>query len=564
MDDADHTVTMAQPGRADAQLRRWADNRLADSDGEFGPAADAAAGLASLSFITTAIRRRRRFWCVVALLGLVVGLGIYRHSPPPHQATTEVLLTFGPDEDPQGAIDTDAALAQSLAVATPASKALGGQQSPGSLLGSYTATPVTPRLFVITTSAATSAEAVHDATVLAAEFLKFRQGQLLQYEKQQLNLLAGQVAQAKANVTSLAAEIRSTSAQPPSPAKQAKLGVLRADQTTASNTVSSLEQDQQGSQESLAVATSAAVNGSLIVNSAQPLDHSRLKTAVQYAGGGLIVGMILGLGFVTVQALVSDRLRRRDDVAYALGAPVRLSVRRLAGARLLPGRRGVAVTRRQRQDLQRVVAHLRRSVPRGQRGAASLAVVPVGRADAAGAAIAALGTWYAQQGKRVIVADLSAGARAARLLGSKAPGVRSVRIEGTRLIVAIPERGDGAQAGPVRGAAASRSEPASEELREAYASADVLLALVPLDPAMGGEYLATWAPDAVVIVSAGESTSTRIHAVGEMIRLAGTSLRSAVLLGADKTDESLGMPEEPEPVPENGLRTDTLLHFGPR
>jgi hypothetical protein len=35
-----------------------------------------------------------------------------------------------------------------------------------------------------------------------------------------------------------------------------------------------------------------------------------------------------------------------------------------------------------------------------------------------------------------------------------------------------------------------------------------------------------------------------------MIRLAGTRLASAVLLGADKTDESLGTPPKPSP-PDN-------------
>ncbi|HUK73238.1 MAG TPA: hypothetical protein VLW50_31570, partial [Streptosporangiaceae bacterium] len=56
----------------------------------------------------------------------------------------------------------------------------------------------------------------------------------------------------------------------------------------------------------------------------------------------------------------------------------------------------------------------------------------------------------------------------------------------------------------------------------------------------------------VVVVTAGRSSSTRIHAVGEMIRLAGTPLVSAVLVGADKTDESLGatptqLPIQPDP-----------------
>ena len=70
---------------------------------------------------------------------------------------------------------------------------------------------------------------------------------------------------------------------------------------------------------------------------------------------------------------------------------------------------------------------------------------------------------------------------------------------------------------------------------------DALGTLVRLDPALGGEHLATWESDAVVMVTAGRSSWTKIHAVGEMIRLAGMRLASAVLVGADKTDESLGV-----------------------
>ena len=46
---------------------------------------------------------------------------------------------------------------------------------------------------------------------------------------------------------------------------------------------------------------------------------------------------------------------------------------------------------------------------------------------------------------------------------------------------------------------------------------------------------------AVAVVTAGRSSWTKINAVGEMIRLAGTRLVSAVLVGADKTDDSLGV-----------------------
>ena len=75
----------------------------------------------------------------------------------------------------------------------------------------------------------------------------------------------------------------------------------------------------------------------------------------------------------------------------------------------------------------------------------------------------------------------------------------------------------------------------------ACASADLLLTLVTLDPSLGAENLATWAASAVVVVTAGRSSWATINAVGEMIRLAGTSVASAVLVGTDKTDESLGV-----------------------
>jgi hypothetical protein len=47
------------------------------------------------------------------------------------------------------------------------------------------------------------------------------------------------------------------------------------------------------------------------------------------------------------------------------------------------------------------------------------------------------------------------------------------------------------------------------------------------------------------MVTAGQSSWTKINAVGEMIRLAGMRLVSAVLVGADKTDESLGVAQTP-------------------
>ena len=202
--------------------------------------------------------------------------------------------------------------------------------------------------------------------------------------------------------------------------------------------------------------------------------------------------------------------------------------------------------------MQRIVAHLRDAVPESSRGAAALAVVPVDNAQVAALSLVSLAVSCAQQGKQVVVADLSSGAPAAHLLGAKDPGVRAVSVNGAQLVVAVPDRDDVVPVGPLhRTSPQAQPAPASEALAAAYASADLLLTLVTLDPSLGGEHLATWATDAVVVVTAGRSSSTKIHAVGEMIRLAGTPLVSAVLVGADKTDESLGV----TPTPEAGRET---------
>ena len=91
--------------------------------------------------------------------------------------------------------------------------------------------------------------------------------------------------------------------------------------------------------------TATMIGGSKVLDPASPVPpHSRLKHLLLYAGGGLIIGLILGMGIVVLRALLSDRLRRRDDVAHALGAPVKLSVPAMRLA-LAPGPARAAASR---------------------------------------------------------------------------------------------------------------------------------------------------------------------------------------------------------------------------
>ena len=180
-------------------------------------------------------------------------------------------------------------------------------------------------------------------------------------------------------------------------------------------------------------------------------------------------------------------------------------------------------------------------------GAGGLAVVAVDNEQVVAPAVVSLAVSSAKQGRQVVVADLSGGISIGHLLGVKDPGIREVTENGVRLKVIVPDRDDPMPIGPLQnGMSPAQPAQANEALIDACASADVLLTLATLDPAFGGDHLATWATDVVAVVTAGQSSAVKVHAAGEMIRLAGIRLDSVVLVDADKNDESLGAMQAPD------------------
>ncbi len=567
MSDADQTVTfpvVASEPATDLPEPQWNYDDFAA--GEDRPISEFSAGLASLPFIRAALRRSAWLWGAIAMTCMLLGFGIFTALPPSYSAATSLLVTNNTNEDPISAMLTDQTMAQSRAVAQIAMRRLGLRQSTDSFVAATTVTVVANRVLRISVSAPSYADAVQRANALAISFLQFRNQQLDAQQKLVLAGLDQKIAQARQQLKATDSQISQVSAQPSSPSRDARLGALTTKRSQQKSALSVLETTTQGNQAATQVTTATMETGSVVLDAAAPVLHSRKKLAVIYAATGLIAGLAIGLGLVAVRALVSDRLRRRDDVANALGASVRLSTRAVRVSRWVPGRRGFAAARH--RGMQRIAAHLHAAVPGNIRGAATLAVVPVDSTRVAALAVASLAVSCAEEGQQVIVADLCAGAPAARLLGSGKPGFRAARSAGVRLLVTVPDRRDAVPTGPLRRtppapqqgqhgltAAGLASEPAaSPELAAAFASADLLLTLIPLDPSFGGDHLATWATDAVAMVTAGKSSSTKIHATGEMIRLAGANLVSAVLIGADKTDESLGITRTPSPpLPAPGL-----------
>jgi O-antigen/teichoic acid export membrane protein/capsular polysaccharide biosynthesis protein len=537
---------------------QWDFDEFEGLDGQEPPPAIITVGprFTRLPYVKSALRRMAWLWGAIALIGALVAAAVYKEFPPAHyQASTSILLTTNPAEaSTTAAMATEVALAQSRPVAELALSKLGLSQSESLtvFLKSYTVTSTTDRVLTITVSSASGSEAVDEANALATEFLQYRTNLLEAQQQAVLAALGQQINQDEQNIAALSTQIGRTSALTPTPARDAKLSALESQRSQAKTALTQLEQTASTNEATTQVTTESMIRGSAVLNAATPVTHSRLTQALVYVVSGLLAGLALGMGIVIFQAYMSDRPRRRDEVTQVLAAPVMLSVGTVRIPRWLPrGRRLAAAGGR---DVQRIVLYLR-SVVFGQ-GVTSLALVSLDNEDVAAVSLVSLAVSCARDGKRVVVADTSDSGQAAHLMGAEAPGVQTVTVNGASLVVAVPDRDTVVPVGPRDRdrAAASGLPAASEELTAAYASADLMLTLVTLDPAMGAEHLATWAGDAVLMVTAGQWSATRLHTVGELIRLSGTDLISAVLVGADKSDESLGITDTADQLAPADLR----------
>jgi len=456
-----------------------------------GTGADPGADLASLPLIGAAIRRRARLCCATAMLGMVAGAGLYLVAPPPYQASTSVLLTQNPTVNPVNTAQTDVALALTRSVAGPVLRRLGLHESVAAFIASYSVVPVTDRVLVFTANAPSGPDAVRRSAALAAQFLSFRADELLTQQQLVTRALTPQVQRARQRLASLTASIASISAQRATPRQASQLARLRDERYKAITALGTLTLSEAGSQ----ATTHSMIAGSGVLDAAALLPMSR-RLPVIYAADGLLIGLVGGIAFVAISALTTDRPRRREDVALALGAPVRLSVRRplgrwprrLAAAIRWPRRAAAGRTR----DVSVIVGYLRGAVGRTTaRGTAAMAVVAVGSPRVAAIAVRSLAVSLARDGRRVMVADLTPRAPAAGLLGVTYPGVRVVTADGVRVTVAVPDSAYVAPSGPVPVGWVGRRPQASQLLVDAHDAADVLLTLASPDPALGAEHLAS-------------------------------------------------------------------------
>jgi hypothetical protein len=267
----------------------------------------------------------------------------------------------------------------------------------------------------------------------------------------------------------------------------------------------------------------SVILGSYVLDPATAVVPSKYKATVEDALSGLVGGLGLGLGAVVVAAAISDRPRRREELADLLGAPIEVSLGRYRSphwARRLRLRRRL---RHPDQALRMAQRRLRAHVDASPDG--SLAIVEVQATEPAALSTAVLALSLASEGSRVVLADMAHGRPLAALFG--ATGKRS------RLEIPVGQ-------GSITLAVAP-DDPSELTVAGLANGADLVLALASADPSLGAEHIAGWASQAVVVLNAGKASSTRVNSTGQMLRVAGVNLRSAILFGAGAEDDTVGL-----------------------
>ena len=502
-----------------------------DGEVQLPASATAEAGLVSLPFLVAAIRRGWRRVAATAAVCVLLALAVLQTSGGLHAATVTLLLTSDPTADPNSAMATNMSLLHTRAVSGEVVKDLHLSDTPESFGATVTAAPLSAQLMTVTVTAPSAQEAITRVNQLAAVYLTFR--------GEQLSAFANSTIQAnQKRIDSLNAQIGILSKKYDAAASTAGQEQLATNLLTerAQLQAEVITADQENAQTGL---QSQAINAaSHLVDAAAIVHKSRTKRAVLAVMSGLIGGIALGLALVLGPAVLSTRLRRRDDVARALGLPVRFSA---AAVRRrwwwVPGG-GV------HRNAERLAHGLATALPLDV-DTARLTVTTVGDVRDGAYVVGALADELARESTIVAIVDLSASGELAklprRLFGRPDPIHNRQLVRVHRHDVRVSEL-------------ASRTRIRVDQDQD-LGKAEVILTLIELDLGAGVDALGDLADASVVLVRAGRASAERLRSTATLLRQSDLRPAFAMLVGADETDDSSGLLEPVGPGQQSTRRS---------
>ncbi|MFG3009612.1 Wzz/FepE/Etk N-terminal domain-containing protein [Streptomyces cinerochromogenes] len=318
------------------------------------PEPSAAAPLLDLQALVVAVRRRRRLWCSLALLGLLVGAAVAVLMPPEPTAVTKVLVAHKEDQpnDTGTLIRTDVALLHTTRIAGEALRSLKSPEDPEDFMREYRGTGLTNNLLQIDVTGDSEAEAVARARALADAFVADHVKRMRETAKAESEALLDQRDRMRGELAQVNKEIGDgpPESDPKASASMESLFARRAELTARI-----ADFDQRA--EEARMGTPQLVAGTQIVDAPRAVRQSLPRTAATDAVIGLVLGLVLGLAVAAVGAVVADRPVLRREIAANLGASV---IAELPRAPRRPA--GLWQRRRTRTARTRLTASLARTV----------------------------------------------------------------------------------------------------------------------------------------------------------------------------------------------------------
>jgi capsular polysaccharide biosynthesis protein len=489
---------------------------LNDEDGAVvGPTIGLRALMATLG-------RKRRIWRRAGLVGLIVGASLHFVIPPKFTAETDLYLTVPAGANPMSVTANNVSL---LKTPTVAQKAIADghlHTTPHALLSQYSGLSVSDNIMSIKFSGSTKAEAVAGAKAVAKAFLAVQASELGLQTNALVRGLHSQIASLNTEIDTLNSQISNLPDTTPGTQSSNRLTDLVNRRSQDESQLFTLQSQVQQA----LLNEHSTDHSNTVLDPAAVAPVSTKKVVVTDALSGLVAGLAIGITAVIFGALLSERTLDRSTVAATLGAPVELSLERYRSPHLARRRRLSRRLRTPSTSLRMVERRLRSHLESAP--ASALAVVSVGTPEPAALAVAALAFALSSEGHRVIVVDASDDRPLTSILGL------SPRPDSTE-IFELPA-GEGP---PVRVLVAPQDPLAMTQ--KPPEDADALLVLLTLDAAYGLEQVTPWATDAVMIMSPRGVTLTRMDVTREMLREAGVSLRSVILLDRDPQDDTSGV-----------------------
>ncbi|MFF8840185.1 Wzz/FepE/Etk N-terminal domain-containing protein [Streptomyces sp. NPDC015130] len=367
-----------------------------------------AAPLLDLHALVVAVRRRRRVWYSLALLGLLLGTAVAVLLPPPPTAVTKVLVAHQEDQpnDPGTLIRTDVALIRTTRIAGEALRTLKSPVKPEDFLQDYTAEGLTNNLLWIEATGATEAEATARAQALADVFVTDHVRRIREVADAEAKALLDQRDRLRDELAQVNRTIGdgTPGSGPKASADRESLFARRAELTSRIS-----DFDQRAAEARMG--TPRLLVGTRIVDAPLVVRHSLPRAVATDAAIGLALGLVLGLAVSAVGAVVADRPVLRREIAANLGASVLAELPRSTW----PWQR-----RRVRAARERLTTSLARTV-RGSGEPVSL--LELGCARSAGTIALDLAGALAADGPAVVVDGLPGGRLADRKAKPGAPAV---------------------------------------------------------------------------------------------------------------------------------------------